>query len=153
MASRIQIDERKALTQVLPLAEMKVLAKAFSLERAIKQRLSQVATGRIYKRRGKYGFHQASAPGEPPAVDTGRLRASISVNWSGSGKAEGDMGSKAFVGDGVKEPSISGGEIFKAVVGTNVKYGAELEFGKKRLLPRPFMRPVFDEFKSKNRLR
>lgn len=152
MATKVQIDERKAIIQVLPEASKKLIAQGLSLERAIKKKLSQLGTGRIYKREGKFGFHQASAPGEPPAIDTGRLKASISTNWVDSGMTEGVTDGAANPGDGVKQPTLSGKEIFKVVVGTNVDYGPRLEFGDKKIEKRPFMRPVFDEFKSKRKL-
>jgi len=53
-------------------------------------------------------------------VKTGRLRASISTNWSGSGMSEGKIGAKAKAGDGIKRPD--GPEGLVCVVGTNVKY-------------------------------
>jgi len=86
-----------------------------------------------------------SAPGEPPHVQTGRLRASISSNWSGSGRQTGRVGSKADapgVGNpGGKYPMIAG------VVGTNVDYGADLEQGNRgrNLSPRPYLRPALDK--------
>jgi len=120
MATKVQIDTRKALIQILPEAKKQLIAQGLSLERAIKQKLSQAGTGKIYVRGKK--VHQASAPDEPPAIDTGRLRASISTNWSDSGMTEGVIGNQADLGDGVKQPSISGEEVFKVVVGTNVEY-------------------------------
>jgi hypothetical protein len=42
------------------------------------------ASGKIYPR-GKSGFHQASAPGEPPATDTGFLVNSIQAELNGPG--------------------------------------------------------------------
>ena len=60
-------------------------------------------------------------------VDTGRLRASLSTNWSGSPLAHGGTGPKAMGGDGVGRPMGSPGLI--VVVGTNVKYAAAVEFG------------------------
>ncbi len=63
-----------------------------------------------------YGDHTASAPGEPPAVDVGEYRASFGHD----------------VVDGVMR------------VGTGQARGPGLEFGslKRRLLPRPHMRPA-----------
>lgn len=40
--------------------------------------LSRPGTGRIYKRGGR--THQASAPGNPPAADTGSLRANTNAD-------------------------------------------------------------------------
>lgn len=73
------------------------LAKAaFILEDSMKVVLSRPGSGRVYThhfwtdakgrlRRGRRRNqpHQASAPGEPPAPDTGTLRSSVSVDLSG----------------------------------------------------------------------
>jgi HK97 gp10 family phage protein len=70
-----------------------------------------------------YGNHRASAPGEPPAVDTGRLRNSIDY-------ALGTESTGAYVD-----------------VGTNVDYAPPLEHGTSRMAARPFMRPATEETK------
>lgn len=59
-----------------------------------------------------YGTHIASAPGEYPAINTGRLDRSLQHKQHGSRSLE---------------------------VGTNLKYAPYMEFGSKRVLPRPFM--------------
>lgn len=66
--------------------------------------------------------HQPSRPGEPPHVDTGRLRASITH--------EGP------------QPSDTGNER-EVRVGTNVNYGRFLEQGTRFIEPRPWLRPAF----------
>ena len=58
-----------------------------------------------------------SAPGNPPGVDTGTLRASMRREKTGA-----------------LEQTISDG----------VEYGQYLEDGTERIAPRPFMRPAFD---------
>ena len=60
-------------------------------------------------------------------VDTGRLRSSLSTNWSGSGKPRGRTGGKAQADDGVGEPNGPTGLV--VVVGTNVKYAIHVEYG------------------------
>lgn len=67
------------------------------------------------------GFHVASAPGQPPAVDTGRLRSSYT--WQ--------------LGQDRKGPFVE--------VGTNVKYAPWLEFGTRKMKPRPHLRPAINE--------
>ena len=79
-------------------------------------------TGRIYRR--KTIIHRASAPGMPPAVDTGRLRASI------YGKVK-----------------MLGSEVVGAI-GTNVEYAPHLEFGTARMAPRPFLRRAIEKKKK-----
>jgi len=78
----------------------------------------QPGTGRVYQRGGT--THQASAPGQPPAVDTGALRASIHATKLGPRKYQ--------VADGVV-------------------YGVELEIGRTRMRPRPFMGPVIESWR------
>lgn len=72
-----------------------------------------------------------SAPGEAPAVDTGRLRASITH------RIEHD------------------GDESAAYVGTNVEYAPYLEFGTIRMAPRPFMVPAIERNKEwiKNKIK
>jgi HK97 gp10 family phage protein len=79
-------------------------------------------TGRIYRRRGVE--HQASAPEESPASDTGRLVQ--------SGRTE--------VRDVVDEDGSG-----SAVVGTviwSTAYAEHLEHGTEKMEPRPFARPA-----------
>jgi len=76
------------------------------------------ATGRVYKRGGV--SHRASAPGEYPASDTGRLMLSVASEIAP----------------------------FEARVGTNVPYGQYLEFGTTRMPePRPWLLPSFEAAK------
>ena len=63
-----------------------------------------------------YGRHQASAPGEAPASETGRLVQSIQVKHR-----PGSM---------------------KATVSAGTGYARKLEFGTSIMAPRPFMRPA-----------
>lgn len=72
-------------------------------------------TGRAYQK-SKTVTHIASAPGEPPATDTGRLVSSILVSPEDGGYA--------------------------ARVGTNVKYGKDLEYGTRKIAPRPWLFPA-----------
>ena len=69
-----------------------------------------------------YGNHQASAPGEAPASDTGALVRSLRVDHS----------------PGTLKASV--------VVASN--YGAGLEFGTRRIAPRPYMRPAAEDVKK-----
>lgn len=81
---------------------------------AISSILSGPKSGRVYTRRGVE--HQASAPGEAPASDTGRLVGSI--------RTEYDRGRLAG----------------KVVAST--EYAPHLEYGTARMEPRPFLRPA-----------
>lgn len=66
----------------------------------------------------QYGKHIASKPGEAPNTDTGRLVQSIKIDDSK-----------------IKQ--------FQMRVGTNLKYGAFLEFGTTHIKKRPWLRPAF----------
>jgi len=70
------------------------------------------------------GFHRASAPGEAPASDTGRLVNSINSYAVGNGEA-----------------------ISVAGRGT-VKYATMLEFGTSKMAARPFMFPALEKSKA-----
>lgn len=74
-------------------------------------------TGRIYRRRGVE--HQASAPGEAPASDTGRLVQSITTDYN-FGPIQGN-------------------------VNFGTEYAALLEFGTVRMEPRPYARNSLNE--------
>lgn len=71
-------------------------------------------SGRVYTRRGV--SHRASAPGEPPAPDTGRLRQSLRTEYNR--------------------------ELLMGTAIASTAYAQALEFGTSRIAPRPFMRPA-----------
>lgn len=75
-------------------------------------------------RGARYGNHVASAPGDPPATDTGRLISSI--RWE------------------APRPLVR-------LVGTNVRYAEALEYGARGrgLAARPFMRPALEKFRKR----
>lgn len=113
--------------------------RALNVETRQKQLLSEPGTGRIYdtrfyrdaqgrlRRGGPRTPHQASAPGQPPAVDTGLLRASIGHRIDRDGE-----GMYADIGSG-GNPAIPG-----------VAYALYLEDGTSTLEPRPWLRPSLD---------
>jgi len=63
--------------------------------------------------------HQASAPGEAPASDTGSLLRSLFAELRQGGKRP------------------------EAIVGTDIAYGPWLEFGTKNMEARPWLEPAF----------
>ena len=78
-----------------------------------KHSMAMSKSGTIYKRRGI--SHVASAPGEPPAIDTGQLIGSVRVTRL---------------------------EAMRWAVGTNTEYAAHLEYGTRKMAARPFLRPA-----------
>jgi HK97 gp10 family phage protein len=93
---------------------------ALDTKREITDRMSDAKSGRIYKRGQK--IHQASAPGEAPAIDTGLLVNSIQVTDYGR------LGTMVY---------------------TNTEYAEVLELGGRHILPRPYMRPAVEKIAPK----
>lgn len=95
-----------------PLAARIVRKTALDLEAGIKASLQGQGHGEWY------GNHQASAPGDPPAIDTGALANSVQAypitptHWR---------------------------------VAVNADYGVYLEYGTVHMEPRPFVEPQVDE--------
>jgi hypothetical protein len=87
----------------------------FDGEAYMKDLISQGGSGRTY------GGHTASAPGEPPATDTGQLVNSI---------------------HGVVEDSYYG------YVAVDAEHGAYMEYGTRTILPRPFVTPTAEALKD-----
>jgi HK97 gp10 family phage protein len=145
--TRWKLSSSKKVNTPLEEAQKRLIGAGFEISKIVKESM-RGGTGRIYQR-GNI-VHQASSPGQPPAVDTGRLRASISVNWVGSGGSgvDEDGNSLETPADGVNQPGSSGGR-FRVVVGSNVEYAPYLEFGTRRMAARPFLRPAFDQVRSR----
>jgi HK97 gp10 family phage protein len=116
----LKVDEMKNAVE-------KVIVKyTLRIEREIKSKLSTPGSGQTYQRGGVQ--HQASAPGEPPATDRGRLRASIHHVLTAI--AQDIASGKIIAGD------------------AEVEYASYLEFGTADIDPRPFMRPALEEHKG-----
>ena len=77
------------------------------------------ASGRLYKRGNV--VHQASAPGETPASDTGTLMRSIYHE---------------------RETDLT------YAIGSRLVYAAYLEYGTSRMAPRPFFRPSAERIRT-----
>lgn len=91
--------------------------RVLRVENEVVRLLSQPGLGR------QYGRHRASAPGQPPAVDTGHYRASIRQ----------DIGKDALglYGD----------------IGSDLRISVYLELGTRFMAPRPHLRPAIDAAK------
>ncbi len=88
----------------------------------VKRYQRSAATGRVYQKSNPKRTHQASAPGEAPATDTGRLASSVVFSRAGRLAAE---------------------------VETKVAYGAMLEFGTQNIAMRPAWRPAVEAMQPK----
>lgn len=102
--------------QLQPQAQAVVERTAYDIQRRARIKIQTgPKTGRVYKRYGRE--HQASAPGEPPATDTGFLAGTIQVAV----------------------------RMLEAIVDVFADYGVYLEFGTSRMAPRPFLSPSVSE--------
>ena len=84
--------------------------------KAIKSIQRPPKTGATYQKTKPKRRHVASAPGQAPATDTGRLAGDIKADISGK----------------------------RAEVYTDLEYAAPLEFGTRNMAARPFMLPAME---------
>ncbi len=117
------------------------------------KKLRKIAETVAMKKLVRVGFMVEREAKRLTPVDTGRLRASISTNWTGSGIAHGEVLKKAGAttlkgrtgrraGKAVKGIGKPSGK-FTVVVGTNVQYAPAVEFGESGQTAQPFLRPAF----------
>ena len=119
-----------ALARLEKKAAARVAALALEYHADLRETLSQPGRGR------EYGNHRASAPGDPPAVQTGTLRNAVHA------RMVDPLTWEIGVAGGVKHPTS--GE----AVGKIALY---LEFGTRTLAPRPFVRPTLDAFRARKK--
>ena len=116
------------------------------LEGDIKKNFTKKGSGR------KYGIHRASLPGQPPAINTGALRASTGheiqqtatglIGYVGINDAL--LTQNAIQGLSKKRMSISKfhKKLTKAIASGLKRYGFYLEVGTAKMAPRPYLRPA-----------
>lgn len=106
------------------------------LQRELKEILSLPESEKhgeeYWKGKNKDIRHVASAAGEPPALDTGRLRASIQFEIE-----EGARSKKSLTVGSVRS---------KGTGGTLVEYGDYLEFGTSKMAPRPWVSVIIARY-------
>lgn len=118
---RLDKASKAAVAEINKQMDIALYASAKKIEGEAKRSiLSGKKTGRLYQRRTV--AHQASAPGEAPASDTGRLVNSISAYL-----VKGRSYAVVTAGRGV------------------ALYAAMLEFGTSKIAPRPFMFPAAEK--------
>jgi hypothetical protein len=110
----------KSRAALLAIADRRVGQLALTLNNEIKVGLSQPGTGRVYRKDGR--VHQASAPGQAPAPDQGELRRSWLVRKLEPGTYR---------------------------IASHLSYAAALEFGTRRLAPRPYLRPAVERLRAR----
>lgn len=119
MAVKMNTDQLQAAIRVAAFRGVVAATESVRAE-ALRLILQTAKTGRIYRRKGV--FHQASAPGEAPASDTGTLVNRITTDF--------------------EENNLVGR------VSARTEYASFLEFGTQRMEPRPFMRPALENQRS-----
>lgn len=114
-AATIVYNHFPRIAAALPREAARVVQETvLDIEGRIKTEMAAAKSGRMY------GGHQASAPGEAPAVDTGALIGSIQTEVQGT----------------------------EGVVFTNMGYAVFLEYGTRHMAPRPFMTPAAEAARS-----
>ena len=120
------IDNTDKVIKAIEDNAAKRMAKAVNeVRNTTLETLSGKRTGRKYKVPGTEKIYTASAPGEPPAQATSRLRQSVQTSVRSEGKK--------IIGE----------------VGTNLDYGKTLEFGTEKVAARPWLHPSFEKAKNK----
>lgn len=118
--ARVDFDYEKANNIVVTPLQKKLATIGFQIERSMKQYCP---------------------------VSSGRLRASISTNWTNSGLSTGKVDGEAETDDGVGNPGGDPKKEFKVVIGTNVFYAPFIEFGTSKMGATPFMRYSFEKYR------
>lgn len=104
------------------LLDRAINATALDVDRTVKKKIQRgPKTGEVYNKTRPNRVHRASAPGQPPATDTGRLVSSIYYR-------RGKM---------------------SATVGSSLAYAYYLEFGTMKMRPRPAWVPSVQENRAK----
>lgn len=116
---RIQSNRLGEIARKLPHEVRGAVAETLSdIETGVKLSMRLPKSGRFY-RRGADRIHLASAPGQAPAIDYEHLIDSVQQ--------------KLY-------KTVIGGEVF-----TNSEYAEPLEFGTRKMAPRPFMAPALED--------
>lgn len=110
---------RERFEDAQPLIRQAIAEGAFEVHEHAIDAMSETKSGVSVSVSATGRPHVRSAPGEAPAVETGRLKTSLHVSVSSSGRAEAD-------------------------VVAPVEYAAALEYGTRHMAPRPFLAPALD---------
>ena len=152
--SQVKWDDSKLKAEVREFTMQRLAQAAETVVTICKRSMGSGQSGhRPYKKTKKEILHWSSVPPEPPHVDTGRLRASIT--WAISeGSHQGtalinpstDPDNPSQESDAVQKPAKNANAVI-AIVGTNVKYARALEFGfePRKLAARPYLRPALEQ--------
>lgn len=122
-SAELQAALRRASGEIKQAVSRAVVGTALELQGNIKTSIARgPASGRTYEKYNPRRTHTASAPGQPPMTDTGRLVNSVEFDK---------------IGD------------LTATVGSKLAYATYLEYGTSRMAARPFFRPAIEEIRPK----
>jgi phage gpG-like protein len=130
MASRFEWHPEQLMEGVDRMVKDRITGAVHFYEHELDRLFRATKSGRIYRvgktpsakqkaRGAKFREHQASAPGEAPAIDTGALRRSVTHKI-------------------VKDSWAH----YRATIGSKLPYAAYLEFGTRHIEPRPAWIPA-----------
>lgn len=119
-SAELQSALKRASAEIRAAVSKEVMATAQDLRADVVRTLRQPGKGVTYQKRNPTRTHTASAGGDPPATDTGRLRNSIMFEKLGD---------------------------LTAAVKTDVEYGTYLEYGTINMAARPFLRPAVERIR------
>lgn len=117
----VNVDAVRTKRELAELVKSKLQSAGMLMVAKTAEKLSGQRSGRRYRVPGTGTIYQASAPGESPAVRTGDLRQRISYKI--------DVSNREIV---VK-------------VGSPHNYAVHLEYGTRKMLSRPFLKPTYEE--------
>lgn len=114
---------RKMPQEIQDAASRAVMATALEMRGdAVKRIQRGPNSGRVYRKYNPSRMHQASAPGQAPASDTGRLANSITFDQI---------------------------DDLTATVGSRLAYAVHLEYGTTNMAARPYFRPAVNAAREK----
>lgn len=119
-ARQIEIEVNATVKEILAAAASRATRGTNIMRNAAIEILGQDGGGRVYR------GHVASAPGQPPAPDTGSLR----DNWQ-------EYAPIVSVG--------SGGVRIKLKIRSQMHYAVYLDKGTRKMAPRPFRERIADK--------
>ena len=124
MSVQVRFDKDLLLKRLTSAARKASEYTILLYQQELKKELSQTGSGRVYRggRKGQGTLRTRSAPGQPPAVDTGELRRSVLTKPIASNRKRGGSRVLRFVLLGIKP------------------YGFMLDQGTARIKARPWIR-------------
>ena len=133
-AKKIMGSQARAQRKPRKRRSRKILGGLFTISITKKRKASRSGAKRRTKAKKKR--HVPSTAGNPPNIDTGILRASITHTIDIKDVGGGEPGIVGFVGSDIDYIRANAG------TGTDVQYGFYLEVGTVKMQARPWLRPA-----------